>query len=291
MTTPAEASDSPIIVGVDGSADALRAVAWAAAEAALRRRRLHLVTASLTFGAAAGESGTLRQEGERMLSQAVSAAWDTVPAGEFTVTGEIAAEMPAPALIQRSRRAALVVVGSQGIDAFRRGLPGSVGSAVARHGHCPVVVVHDTAGLEPAWAARPVLVGVDGSENSMAAVEFAYEEASRRKTGLVALHAWIDSSASTLPVRDWVRVHAEQDLALAESLAGFGERFPDVPVRRVVVPDRPARALVDHAVAAQLLVVGSHGRGGFSGMLLGSVSTAVLHTVECPTVVVRGPRE
>ena len=124
----------------------------------------------------------------------------------------------------------------------------------------------------------------------------AFEEASLRRTGLVAVHAWTDLDLATVyqvdsPHRllDHADLARGQELLLAESLAGWQERYPDVAVTRVVVADRPVSHLLERAADAQLVVVGSHGRGGFASMLLGSTSRALLHATPCPLMVVRSP--
>jgi nucleotide-binding universal stress UspA family protein len=90
-----------------------------------------------------------------------------------------------------------------------------------------------------------------------------------------------------VPGLDVGQLEAEAELAMSERLAGFQERYPDVKVHRVVVSDQPSRQLVEHSKGAQLVVVGSHGRGGFAGMLLGSVSTAIVHAVKTPAIIAR----
>ncbi|WP_433716034.1 universal stress protein [Nocardia sp. CA-084685] len=134
---------------------------------------------------------------------------------------------------------------------------------------------------------KPVLVGVDGSENSVPAIELAFEEASRRKVGLTTLHTWSDASGIDLPHSGWEAARESEQTLLAENMAGYRDRYPDVAVIRILKLDRPVRALLEESLNAQLLVVGSHGRGGFASMLLGSTSNALLHTVECPMIVVR----
>ncbi len=188
-------------------------------------------------------------------------------------------------LVDLSKDADMIVVGARGQGAFSRALLGSVSTGLVHHAHCPVTVVHDDP---PAVAANaPVLVGIDGSPASLSATEMAFDEASRRGVDLVALHAWRDISNYELPGLEVEAMEAEANIALSERLAGFEERYPDVKVHRVVVCDQPARQLVEHAKSAQLVVVGSHGRGGFAGMLLGSVSTAVVHAVKSPAIIAR----
>ncbi|MFM9035268.1 MAG: universal stress protein, partial [Mycobacterium sp.] len=155
------------------------------------------------------------------------------------------------------------------------------------HAHCPVAIIHDEDPLMPHPSLAPVVVGVDGSPASESALAVAFEEASLRGVDLVAVHAWSDSGVFEFPGADWSTLQALGEETLGERLAGWQERFPDVLVRRVVVADRPAHQLLEQAESAQLLVVGSHGRGGFAGMLLGSVSTAVVHGARMPVIVAR----
>ena len=181
----------------------------------------------------------------------------------------------------------MIVVGCRGLGAIGRRLLGSVSWGLVHHGHCPVAVIHDEDPLMPTPAMAPVVVGIDGSPVSEAATALAFEEASRRGVELVAVHTWSDYAVAELPGIDWSDVQKQADETLAERLAGWQQRYPDVTVRRVVVPDRPAHQLLEQSESAQLTVVGRHGRGGFAGMLLGSVSTAVAESARMPVIVAR----
>ena len=296
-TTPAPHMPPPIVAAVDGSAISYHAAGWAAVDAALHGCPLHLViSVAVPPGWGPGaimtdtDTDLLRGEGERVLTEARRVARAAAPGESIEITSEVTWDPIIPDLIERSRTARMMVVGSRGLGALRRGILGSVSTAVTRHAHCPVAVVHTMSGTDPVSAHRPVLVGIDGSANSMPALDIAFEEASRRKVGLVALHAWSDATGLDLPVAaiaGWDELREPENVVLAESLAGYHERYPDVPVQRIVVRDRPVRALLDESANAQLVVVGSHGRGGFTGMLLGSTSTALLHSVDCPIIVTR----
>ncbi|RKT54105.1 universal stress protein [Saccharothrix australiensis] len=285
---------APIVVGVDGSASAVTAVAWAAGEAARLRVPLRLVHAYrlpaqgypelVVSGAEVRQA--FEQQGWQWLEEAAEAARAAVPGVE--VGTAVVVDRPAAALVAESRRARMVVLGSQGLGGFSGLLVGSVAVAVCAHGGCPVVVVRRPA------ADGPVVVGVDGSPVSEQAVAFAFEEASLRDAPLTAVLAWtdfpVDSAYGSRFTVDWSRVEDEQRRVLAERLAGWQEKYPDVRVDRVVVRDRPVRALLAAADGARLLVVGSHGHGGFGGVLLGSTSQALVYHAPCPLAVVRPRR-
>ena len=179
----------------------------------------------------------------------------------------------------------MVVVGSRGNGRLSRAVLGSVSAGWCHHAYCPVVVVHGT--LEAGAMQRPILLGVDGSPASEAAIGFAFDEAARRGVGVRALHAWSDVGANTIFGPDWHEFRDDGEELLVERLASWQAQYPDVPVERWIVCDNPAKWLIDEAGEAQLVVVGSHGRGGFAGMLLGSVSTAVAESCDVSVVVVR----
>ena len=281
-----------VLVGVDGSESSLQAVRWAAREASRRRAPLRLVAAVgwVDVPHQYGDSRTgpdlrevmLRQRGVH-LTEAAQAAMDAVPGQE--PEQEVLEGFPIPRLVDESRAAQLVVIGDRGLGGVAGLLVGSVAFALAAQGGCPVVVVRGRADA----TGGPVVVGIDGSPVSEAALAFAYEAAALRSAPLLAVHAWRELFIDpvTLASLDWDAVEQEAQAELAERLAGWREKYPDVDVQRLVVRDRPARVLVEQSAQAQLVVVGSRGRGGAAGLVLGSVSHAVLHRADCPVVIVR----
>lgn len=283
-----------IAVGVDGSPASNFAVCWAARDAALRNVPLtlvHMVNATTTWPQVAMAAEALawwEDDGRRVLREAVKIAEDATRASrKIDLTSELWHAPPAPTLAKMSEEADMVVVGSSGRGAVGRALLGSISSGIVRRASCPVAVIHDEDPLMPYPQQAPVLVGIDGSPVSELATAIAFDEASRRDVELKAVHAWSDTQVFELPGTDWSAVRSEAERSLAERLAGWQERYPDVPVHRIVVCDRPARQLIEQSETAQLTVVGSHGRGGLTGALLGSVSNAVVHSVRMPVIVAR----
>lgn len=211
------------------------------------------------------------------------------------ITGEVLHGQIVPTLANISRQVAMVVLGYRGQGAVAGALLGSVSSSLVRHAHGPVAVIPE----EPRPARpphAPVVVGIDGSPTSGLAAEIAFDEASRRGVDLVALHAWSDMGPLDFPRLNWAPIEwrnleDEQEKMLARRLSGWQDRYPDVVVHKVVVCDRPAPRLLELAQTAQLVVVGSHGRGGFPGMHLGSVSRAVVNSGQAPVIVARIPQD
>lgn len=289
---------SGVVVGVDGSTPSLTAVRWAAHEAAMRNVPLTIVHAlceTVVSSAANGWSADpelwLEQEDEarNMIADAVKTAEDSLESGKAPqVSTELLYSPPVPTLVDQSQEAQMVVVGCRGQGALRRILLGSVSTGLVHHAHCPVAVIHDEAPTSQQPSELPVLVGIDGSQLPELAAAVAFDEASWRGVELAALHAWSDTRRFALPHKEWLGLQPSAEETLSECLAGFQERYPDVPVRRQIVCGHPARHLLDQSEAAQLVVVGSHGRGGFAG-LLGSVSTEVVHGARAPVIVARRP--
>lgn len=281
----------PVVAGVDGSESSLGAARWAADEARRRGVSLRLVSAVhmpvVGYGIGAGLAVDLTKELRQAAERELTALRSELSTGCIDVTFAIRTGTAVPALVEESRSALCVVLGSRGLGGFTGALVGSTAVGLVAHGHCPVAVVRQ------ARPDGPVVVGVDGSPASEAAVSLAFEEASSRGAELVAVHSWTDFDADLSPAAARHFVVDEQAVAiaeresLAERLAGWREKYPDVPVRCVVARDRPVRCLLDQAENARLLVVGSRGRGGFTGMLLGSTSQALVHHAPCPLLVTR----
>ena len=282
----------PVVVGVDGSGSADRAVEWAAAEAARRGVALRLVSAFswTTSDHPVGHDGRVAQyrdqlleAARRRLSRAARIAEGTSPGTETAPQVEIGA--PIEVLGSEARRAQLLVLGDRGLGGVAGLVLGSVAVALAARGACPVVIVRG----ETRNTDGPVVVGIDESTVSEAALGFAFAAAAVRGAELVALHAWSPTAIDKAlePLMDWDAVANKEDAAIAERLSGWGQKYPQVTLRRSVVRDGAARALVDASRGAQLVVVGSRGRGTAAGLLLGSVSHGVLHAAHCPVAIVR----
>lgn len=287
------AGPSGILVGVDGSPDSESAIQWATREAILHDQPIRLLHAIapvvVTWPVAYLEASyvdAMETSGRDILDQAQktvqAAAGDKTPPPIETQI--VHASAPA-AMVAASLDAYMTVSGNRGLGAIGRALLGSVSSALLHHAHGPVAIV----GGERARAGddtAPVLVGVDGSPASEEATALAFDEASRRGVGLVALHAWTDVGFPAIG-SDWERYDEGGHRILAERLAGWQERYPDVQVERRIVPDEPSRRLVDASQEAQLVVVGSRGRGGFKSLVLGSVAAKVAQSAKAPVIVVR----
>ena len=288
----------PVVAGVDGSESALDAVRCAAAEAADRRRGLRLVAVFTPLPSRTrhdlGLAPVYREQATGVLREQLAAAAEvaTAAAPGVAVETELRTGYPAQILVEESYAASLTVVGSRGLGGFSGLLVGSVAVAVAAHGGSPVLVVRGdgaAGGAGAAQAGLPVVLGVDGSPAGEAAVGLAFETAARRAVPLRAVHAWsdvvLDPAVAVLIDRE--ALEAEERALLAERLAGWSQKYPDVEVEHVLVRDRPAHALVEESARAGLVVVGSRGRGGLAGLLLGSVGHALLHHARSPVLIAR----
>ncbi|MFF0155837.1 universal stress protein [Micromonospora sp. NPDC005203] len=282
----------PVVVGVDGSPSSLVAAEHAARAALLRSRPLLLLHGYLhPFGYGIPLNPydigmpVPSEEAQRMLETTAADLTDRWP-GLVTEVRQIAGG-PGITLIEESRQAELVVVGSRGLGGFAGLLLGSVGTQVAAHAHCPVLVVRPDE--QPIPVDGPVLVGIDGSESSRLATGCGADEAARREVPLVLVHvgpAAGDRAAPEAIEESQAAYQAEAVRLLADASAAVRAAHPDLVVREHPVRAAgPAQALIEASATASLLVVGTRGRAGFAGLLLGSVSQAVIQHAHCPVLV------
>lgn len=288
-------SRPPVVVGIDGSECDELAIRWATKEASMRRLPLRVVNVldppvmapPLDIDLADRILTYCREHARQIVDDGAARARSLVPDVEVTPT--VIAGQVVPALLAETANARLVVLGSgRRFDATRVRL-GSVAAHVSAHATCPVIVARSPVAGELATAVGRggIVVGVDGSAISEAAIAFAFEEASWRGLGLTVIHAWQTARMPvTFDVAEATREAAEERV-LAEALAGWSEKYPDVQVMSRLVRDHPARALMEESMGAVLLVLGSHGRGRFAEMVLGSVSQVVLRHASTSIAIVR----
>ncbi|WP_255637874.1 universal stress protein [Amycolatopsis sp. DSM 110486] len=280
-----------MVVGVDGSEPAAVAARWAAREAAWWHTSLTVLTVCGVDGPSVG-GAEWRAAKEALVLEVARTTRDELAVAEpgVSITTEASGAGVEAALRQASQSALLLVLGppTGTLSGLLAGSPDA--DLIARAG-CPVAIVRGSGATR---VDGPVIVGVDGSPTSDAAIGWAFEEASRRHTRLVALHAWQDSCSGrpfgeshATPLID---VGEAEERALAQRLAGRRERFPDVDVELVVERDRPSDRLIEYGKDAAVVIVGSRGRGGFTGMVLGSTTHALLHHADCPVLVVSRER-
>jgi len=297
-----------VAVGVDGSPaswQAIHAGAWEARSRGLPLLLVHGYPADpyTWYGWTplyAGPAIDSRQAAVAMVDETANEVRSTYP--DLSVDIEVRAGTGAHALSVASRTAALVVVGARGRGGFAGLSIGSVAAQTAAHATCPVLVIRPTPDEieEPPAATstvpRPVLVGAVDSPASQPAIEFALDEAGRRNVPLVALNVWWQLPADNLgPERpgrlDFDAASAEAKRLLAELMAGWADRYPDVSIElRPVQSMNPSHELIEASRDAGLVVVGSRGRGGFTGLLLGSTGRDLVGHAYCPVAVVHPAR-
>ncbi|MGP3769932.1 universal stress protein [Streptomyces sp. SDT5-1] len=283
-----------VLVGADGSESSLEAVAVAATEARQRGVGLRIVHAfiwpMMRGGGFAAAADALRGQADRLVEAAVEHARAAEP-DLADIEGEVATGEPLTILAVRSKQADLVVVGSRGLGAFTGLLVGSVAVYLAAHAQCPVLVVRGRADAE-----GPVVVAVDGSGDSASAVDAAFAAADRLGTKVLALHVWNTWTAEgperpgalTPLVSNISELRRAAEDTLADSVAVAQRAHPHVIVERELLEGRVRPALIEASKDARLVVVGARGRGGFKGLIMGSVSQALLHHADCQVLVVRG---
>lgn len=285
-------TQGPVVVGIDGSPGAEAAVRWAIEDARTRKTPVRLVCAyrmAPGYYQALGTYTDLPQDMERVrrtasdLIQKALADAANIDSG-VEVRGDIVDGSPVPVLIEESKQASLLVLGSRQRSALSASILGSVSAAVAARADCPAIVVRGPAGLPEERAE--VVVGVDATPASQALLEFGFAHASRSQAPLRAVLCWHPDLLASMLWRPEPPAPTRAEAWLSETLAGWQEKYPDVVVGSGVVRQHPAEGLVAVAAVAQLLVVGNRGRHAIAGTLLGSVSQAVLHHATCPVAVV-----
>lgn len=293
-----------VVVGFDGSAPSTAALDWAAAEAARRGLPLKVVLA-VELGTALPmpmDSGApwamakIEGAAREVLADAADRARKTDPGLE--VESSLVIDTAAAALVDASRSASLIVVGNRGHGDLVGTLLGSVAFGVTAHAQCPVAVVRGGSMRVPGPDA-PVVVGVDGSSPSNAAIDEASELADRAGASLKVVAAYQVAITGWVGVTPWLDVYPEDELADAAEgtakavLDGARERIrrnhPSLDVEFTAVRARPADALAERSKTAGVVVVGSRGRGGFRSLILGSVSRGLVHNAESPVLVVHAP--
>lgn len=295
-TTPSGIPAGSVVVGVDGSASGAGALHWAADQAALEHRPLVLLNGVGQAGTVWSETPGLdhrvvveamHQQGRALLDEARSAVLVRRPA--LDVRDVLAPADAREALLEASRTAGTLVVGSRGRGTVRSLLLGSVSLAVSRHASCPVVVVRPT---EPHPPRHGVLVGVDGTSRCAATLEFAYRQASLADLPLTVMHVYWDvrtSAAAGAVVTGADTDLGDLELLVAESVSGMSEKFPDVRVHAQLCRGLADECLVRAGDRMDLVVVGSHRGGTLSEVVFGSVAAAVVEHASCPVAVVPEP--
>ncbi|GAA0222824.1 universal stress protein [Cryptosporangium japonicum] len=288
-------SDTTVVtVGVDGSAPSLAALDWAARYANARHVSLEVLVAvgwpgerPLYGGYRLAElKDAARVDGRTTLDRVLARVRAAVPT--LPVEGRISDEPAVRALLDAATFSELVVVGCRGLDPAVGVVLGSVSTAVSAHADCPVVVVR--ADRRPGPDA-PVVVGIAGSDHDSATLEAAFAEADRWGAPLIVAHAWSDVTllgvfgAAVAP--SWIEARDHADVLVTRQVSEWRTKYPGVQVRTVMEREQPARMLLSLSSDAGLVVVGSHGRGGFAGMVLGSVARRLVHHADAPVLVVR----
>jgi len=283
----------PVVVGVDGSEDALRALDWAAAEAARHEWPLRLVHAyQVPIAALPAVAVSLpppTEESRKILDEARSRVERAYP--ELAVS-TVQREGPAPrVLLDESKNARMLVVGREGLSGIAELVLGSVSLACAMHARIPVAVI-PAAWVSPESPHGRIVVGVDGSERCEAAVQYAFETAAERDAELVVVYAWYLPSRwpAGWPIgAEMPEIEADLERDLVEYVGKWREKYPQVSVRTVGEFNHPTVALARHGAEADMVVIGGRGHGTITGALLGSVARAILRHMDRPTVVVHQP--
>ncbi|GAB2484179.1 universal stress protein [Nocardiopsis aegyptia] len=294
---------APVVVAVNGSPESERAVDWAADDARTRGLRLRVVYAfdwPRYHSVPRGLPGfDVDEFARRVVDEARRRALERVP--DLDVEAKHITGDPEPVLLLESQSAHSLVVGAHRMTAMDAVLPESTALRLLVSASCPLIVVPDR---DPGPSTGRVLVGVDGSETARTAAEWAFATAEVRGAALraVTVRGRARWRFGALEEPSWTRsdeenrteeAAAEEEArrTLAEAIGPARTRRPGVRVEEVVRSGHPVEVLCASAEDCDLMVVGSHGRGGFAGMLLGSVSRNVISHSPCPVAVVRASRD
>jgi nucleotide-binding universal stress UspA family protein len=273
---------SRVLVGFDGSPESMRALRWAADEARLRRLPLVVCHAWDWPYPEPTMRDTLRKLGQQILDDGIVIARRAAPS--ITVSGRLVAGSAREVLVNQSQNAALMVIGAQGNTASIDQALGSAAVQLPAYAHCPVLVVRETA----QGRGRPIVVGVDGSAASEAALGFAFEEAALRGRSLRALYGcWEPEAITASETCDPAELRQMAAGRLERTVSPWREKYSYVAAETSLVACPPRQMLLDAAEEAELLVVGGRGLGGLETFRLGAVSTAVLHHAPCSVAIVR----
>ncbi|WLQ44903.1 universal stress protein [Streptomyces laculatispora] len=284
----------PVVVGVDGSEGSLRALDWAATEAARRGLPLRVIHASLWehYEGLRPTFDTERPAEQILAEHVVASAQERAQRlhSEVSMVADVQPEDPVTALVQESHEATLVVLGSRGRGRIAGMLLGSVSLALAGRSHCPVVVIPTPP---PSTQPKPgrIVVGIGDAAGPSAAARFALEQAASRHGELIAVRAWrcpaheaVDHPLLSGTPASAHRQEAEEHLE--NVLAVLDRSGSDAVIERSVVQGPAHQTLIEAATGAELLVVGARRDGGRHGLHLGPVNHAVLHYAPCPVAVV-----
>lgn len=262
-----------VVAAVDGSEHATRALRWAAEQASLEKRRLVVVSVG--------------DDSDQLVDEAVASARHLLPT--LAVSGWALTGDPRQVLIDASPQAHLLVVGSRGRGVVKSMLLGSVSAAVSAHAACPVVVCRPPA---DGAVQAGVVVGADGTPESLPVIEFGYRQASLRGLPLTVLHSFWDAAAA---VAQYDQARGDEGagpeledlrVTLSASVAGLAEKYPDVPVTLTLKHGFADEALSPRHGGWAMVVVGHHPMTTLSRLLTGSIATSVIERSRCTVAVV-----